>query len=64
MLSGDIGFSESFMDGDWTTKDLKSFNWAILNLEDSGIIPGKKNKNYQINLMSFTSSSVTINSNT
>ena len=55
VLSGDIGFSESFMDGDWTTKDLKKvFNWAILNLEDSGIISGKKNKNYQINLMSFT----------
>lgn len=55
VMSGDIGFSESYMDGDWKTSNLKKvFNWAILNLEESGIISGKKTKTYQINLMSFT----------
>ena len=53
-MSGDIGFAESYMDGDWSSPDLKSlFLWAISNIENSGIISGSKKRNYQINILSF-----------
>jgi cyclopropane-fatty-acyl-phospholipid synthase len=41
VLSGDIGFAESFMDGDWTTPDLSSLlAWFLLNIEHAPTLSG------------------------
>jgi cyclopropane-fatty-acyl-phospholipid synthase len=51
VLSGDIGFGESFCDGDWETNDLTNLlRWAIQNIETSGIISGSNVKNISVNL--------------
>ncbi|MFZ9001872.1 MAG: class I SAM-dependent methyltransferase [Bacteriovoracaceae bacterium] len=52
IISGDIGFGESFCDGDWSTSDLTQLlRWAIQNVETSGIISGSKVKNFSVNLL-------------
>lgn len=44
VLSGDIGFAESYLDGDWTTPDLASvIGWFILNLEHAPTLSGSRN---------------------
>lgn len=41
VLSGDIGFAESYLDGDWTTSDLTSvIAWFILNIEHAPTLSG------------------------
>ena len=41
VLAGDIGFAESFIDGDWETPDLTAvIAWFILNLDDSPSLSG------------------------
>ncbi|MSU72740.1 MAG: class I SAM-dependent methyltransferase [Opitutus sp.] len=41
--SGDIGFAESFIDGDWGTPDLTAvIAWFILNLEDAPTLSGSR----------------------
>jgi len=41
VLSGDIGFAESYIDGDWETSDLTAVvAWFILNLEDAPTLSG------------------------
>jgi cyclopropane-fatty-acyl-phospholipid synthase len=41
VLSGDIGFAESFLDGDWTTADLASvLSWFLLNIEHAPTLSG------------------------
>ena len=41
VLSGDIGFAESYLDGDWTTSDLTSLiAWFILNIEHAPTLSG------------------------
>lgn len=43
LLSGDIGFAESFIDGDWETPDLTSVvGWFILNLEHAPTLSGSR----------------------
>ena len=54
VLGGDIGFAESYMDGDWTTPDLRQiFNWIIGNIESSGVLSGSSSKFFGINFMSM-----------
>lgn len=51
-LYGDIGFGESYMDGDWTTDDLtKLIQWLILNLENLSVASGSKTKSSMFNLL-------------
>lgn len=51
-LYGDIGFGESYMDGDWTTSDLTALvRWVIGNIETSGVMSGSKAKNIGFNLL-------------
>lgn len=51
-LYGDIGFGESFMDGDWETSDLTGLiQWVISNIETSGVMSGSKAKNIGFNLL-------------
>src|SRR5580692_10256693 len=41
VLTGDIGFAESFMDGDWTSPDLVAvIGWFILNIDDAPTMSG------------------------
>lgn len=41
VLSGDIGFAESYIDGDWDTPDLAAvIAWALLNLPDAPTLSG------------------------
>jgi len=51
-LYGDIGFGESFVDGDWETSDLTALiQWVIGNIETSGVMSGSKAKNIGFNLL-------------
>ena len=45
VLGGDIGFAESYLDGDWETPDLASLiAWFILNLEHAPTLSGSRKK--------------------
>ncbi|MBW0435121.1 class I SAM-dependent methyltransferase [Leptospira yasudae] len=45
VLNGDLGFSESYMDGDWDTDDIRAIiSWFLYNLEDSPSVSGSKNR--------------------
>ncbi len=50
-LAGDIGFAESFIDGDWETADLTAvIGWFILNLEAAPTLSGsKKARSFALN---------------
>ena len=44
ILAGDIGFAESYLDGDWDTPDLSSLiAWFILNVEHAPTLSGSTN---------------------
>ncbi len=54
LLYGDIGFGESYCEGDWQSPCLKSvISWFILNIEDSPVGSGSKKKKITLNLMNF-----------
>lgn len=43
VLGGDIGFAESFIDGDWETPDLTAvISWFILNIDNAPTLSGSK----------------------
>jgi len=43
LLSGDIGFAESFIDGDWETPDLTAvIGWFVLNVDDAPTMSGSR----------------------
>lgn len=45
VLAGDIGFAESYLDGDWETPDLASLiAWFILNVEQAPTLSGSRRK--------------------
>ena len=45
VLFGDIGFGESYVDGDWDTDDLTNvISWLILNIENNPAISGTSQK--------------------
>ncbi len=58
ILAGDIGFAESYLDGDWDTPDLTAvIAWFILNLDDAPTLSGSSAKAAQgwaLNLLRFT----------
>lgn len=50
-LYGDIGFAESYMDGDWHTSSIADIiTWFIINLNDNPALTGKGFKKYAANL--------------
>jgi cyclopropane-fatty-acyl-phospholipid synthase len=55
VLAGDIGFAESYMDGDWTSPDLVAVvSWFILNVEDAPTMSGSgRAKGAALNLFRF-----------
>ena len=54
-LYGDIGFAESYIDGDWETPDLTSLlGWFLLNVDHAPTLSGsKKAKSIALNLLRF-----------
>ncbi|EQA55547.1 SAM-dependent methyltransferase [Leptospira kmetyi] len=56
VLNGDLGFSESYMDGDWDTDDIRAvISWFIYNIEDSPSISGSKNRFAHLSLTNLGS---------
>ena len=53
VLSGDIGFAESYLDGDWDTPDLTAVvGWFILNIDDAPTLSGsQKARSLALNLL-------------
>lgn len=54
LLYSHIGFAESYMDGDWSTDDIKAvISWFILNLEDSTVFEGSRGKKLFLNCLGW-----------
>ncbi|MEQ1852967.1 MAG: cyclopropane-fatty-acyl-phospholipid synthase family protein [Chthoniobacteraceae bacterium] len=54
VLFGDVGFGESYVDGDWDTDSLERvIAWAILNVENSPSMSGSKSRAFALNLLKF-----------
>jgi len=55
VLAGDIGFAESFIDGDWETPDLTAvIAWFILNVDEAPTLSGharKRAQSWALNLL-------------
>jgi cyclopropane-fatty-acyl-phospholipid synthase len=50
VLFGDIGFAESYMDGDWETDDITDvIKWMILNVENHPTLMDNKEKRRPVN---------------
>jgi cyclopropane-fatty-acyl-phospholipid synthase len=56
VMAGDIGFAESYMDGDWTTPDLVAVvSWFILNIDEAPTMSGSgRAREIALNLLRFT----------
>lgn len=58
LLAGDIGFAESFIDGDWETPNLTAvIAWFLLNVDEAPTLSGSARKRAQslaLNLLRFT----------
>ncbi|MFH0736412.1 MAG: cyclopropane-fatty-acyl-phospholipid synthase family protein [bacterium] len=54
VLFGDIGFGESYVDGDWETDNITNvISWMILNIEDNPAVSGSSKKFSPISLLKF-----------
>lgn len=54
VMFSDIGFAESYMDGEWQTSSLKDLiRWIIQNIETSGVMSGSKDTDLKTNLLSL-----------
>jgi cyclopropane-fatty-acyl-phospholipid synthase len=52
MLYGDIGFGESYVDGDWDTDSIKNvIHWFLLNVENAPTISGSNRQNFILNIL-------------
>lgn len=49
---GDIGFGESYVDGDWETDNITQvINWFILNIDDSPTLSGSRRRFVPLNIL-------------
>ena len=54
VLLGDIGFAESYLDGDWDTDSITNvLSWFLLNVESGPSVSGSKKFKPHIKLMNF-----------
>jgi cyclopropane-fatty-acyl-phospholipid synthase len=54
LLRGDIGFAESYVDGDWETPDLTAvIGWFVLNHEHAPTLSGSRAQALALNLLRF-----------
>lgn len=52
LISGHIGFSEAYMEGDWNTTNIEAvISWAILNINNSPVLEGSKKFQPLFNIM-------------
>lgn len=52
--SGDIGFGEAYVDGDWDTDDIpKVISWFLLNVDTTPTLSGGNGSSWKLNLMKF-----------
>jgi cyclopropane-fatty-acyl-phospholipid synthase len=50
VLFGDIGFGESYVEGEWDSDDIVNLiKWFILNIENAAVISGTKKTNFLVN---------------
>ena len=55
VLFGDVGFGESYVDGDWETDSIERvITWAILNIENSPAMSGSKTRSLALGVLKFT----------
>jgi len=55
MLSGDIGFAEAYMDGDWETPSLNAvIAWVLLNVDEAPTLSGSRARALGLNLLRFS----------
>ena len=54
VLFGDVGFGESYVEGDWDTDSIERvIAWAILNVQKSPTMSGSKTRAFALNLLKF-----------
>jgi cyclopropane-fatty-acyl-phospholipid synthase len=54
VLFGDVGFGESYVDGDWETDSIERvIAWAVLNVENSPTMSGSKARHFALNLLKW-----------
>ncbi len=54
ILYGDVGFGESYVDGDWETTDIaKVIEWMILNVENHPTLMADKKRSSPVNFLSW-----------
>jgi cyclopropane-fatty-acyl-phospholipid synthase len=54
VLYGDIGFAESYLDGDWTTDSIANIvTWFIINIDQNAVLAGKGFRKYASNAFRF-----------
>lgn len=54
VLYGDVGFGESYVDGDWDTEDLTAvIAWMILNVENHPTLMDSQEKKSKVNFLGF-----------
>lgn len=52
VLFGDVGFGESYVDGDWDTDSIsRVIAWAALNVENAPGMSGSKTRGFALNLL-------------
>lgn len=52
LLYGDIGFAESYLDGDWETDDIAAvIRWFLANVEEAPTLSGSKRKASALNIL-------------
>jgi cyclopropane-fatty-acyl-phospholipid synthase len=52
VLFGDIGFGESYVDGDWDTDNITNvIKWFLLNVENAPTVSGSNAKNFILNIL-------------
>jgi len=54
ILFGDVGFGESYVDGDWETDSIERvIAWAIANVENSPAMSGSRSRAFALNLLKY-----------
>ena len=54
VLFGEVGFGESYVDGDWDTDSIERvIAWAVLNVENSPTMSGSQAKHFALNLLKW-----------
>lgn len=60
VLYGDVGFGESYVDGDWQTEDItKVIEWMILNVENHPTLMSDKTKQAPVNFLKIINNMIT-----